>query len=44
MKKFFYCLIAAIICVFAAVGCKKTPEKEMNKPKKYFTLSLDDGT
>lgn len=44
MKKFFCCLIAAIICVFAAAGCKKTSEKEMNKPKKYFTLSFDDGT
>lgn len=44
MKKFFCFLLSAFLCVFTAANCKKTTEKEMNQPKKYFTLSFDDGT
>ena len=43
MKKFISLLLASALA-FAAVGCKNRTENEMTEPKKYFTLSFDDGT
>ncbi len=45
MKRLLSVLLsAAILCSFSS-GCKEdTGGKETEKPKKYFTLSFDDGT
>ncbi len=39
-------IIVAVIALFSLSGCggKDSGDKEMKTPKKYFTLSFDDGT
>lgn len=43
MKKFISLILAAVLSAFT-IGCKSKPEETMTKPKKYFTMSFDDGT
>ena len=39
-------IIVAVIALFSLSGCggKDSSDKEMKTPKKYFSLSFDDGT